>query len=137
MNAHNEQQWPEANYTLGAGGNPNTVDLRVMLAHDVRTPEPLFYVSRWEMSDDERRAHAENIILKLRESYAFGMGEEISNEEMIKIVSDNLPLIYVMQMHTPVPVQITTNDPTNDAYPFIDDFMQPDHELARHTNRKS
>lgn len=129
MNAHNEKQWPEANFTLGAGENKNTLDLRTMIARYPATPDYTFYCSRWEMEEAERRAHAHKILNVLADAgYHQGV---ITSDEAIKLIADNMPLVYLMQAHTPVPVMVTTNDPTDPNYPFVEQFMQRDDELAK------
>lgn len=117
--------FPESNMPLGAGDNPNTIAIRVMLnTHeayrypaqpDPKTGEmkrPLipFYCAKLEFDEQEMKKIRDNIEQK------FSGSATPLTPEQLDMIMQCMPAVYLNCMHSFVPITLTTGIPTEFGY---------------------
>lgn len=103
----------ETNMPLLAGDNPNTNHMRVCLAthpeYNVEDkegkPQPvLFYISKWEMTDEEKKLQEEKIVSAFNKEFEHTPESELTPSAIARFVLDNIAPVYLTIMHGPPPV---------------------------------
>jgi hypothetical protein len=97
----------ESNLTLRAGNNPNTLGLRVMLARHDSVPNALFYVSKWQLQDDEKAVLKDRIADCLN-TMKDGMK---TFPELVDSLTECMGEIYLCAMGAPTPVMVLALKP--------------------------
>lgn len=118
----NSTSFPESNYLLRAGNNPNTNPLRVALctSDEPGLEKTLFYVSHFEMNEQEKEIYLLEMKKKFCEHGDFSIGQI---DKIMKIVSENIPKIWYSAMGGMYPAIISTLP--------LWDFLKPNDDLAR------
>ncbi len=124
----NAIDFKEANITLRAGDNPNTIGLRSCISRWNMMPGFNFYVSKWEMSEHEKEAYKKRLDEILFEHAESDL--ELDYAFIIKTVLDNLPPVYLSQMNAPVPVMVLSESPFDEP-----NFLIPNDDIAGPLNK--
>lgn len=126
----------QSNLTLRAGGNTQTIGLKIALCTNKQIPGPDFFVSRWEMEEYEQNAYREKLTQMITILHAHELTPERIKflvEELIKV----MPKVWVSAMHTPPPVMVLASSPAEDQepYPFQENFLIPNTTKADQLNK--
>lgn len=128
--------FPQANLTLRAGGNSQTIALRIALCEQKSQPGADFYVSKWELEDYEKDAYRETIRLAIHAvDQNSSMTPQQKENQLLNKMMGLLPKIFLAAMHTPPPVMMLAASPVEEPYPFIDDFLRPLNDRAAQLNK--
>lgn len=97
----------ESNMPLAAGGNENTLPMRVCVCeHPDYKPGTIFFASKWEFDPEEKYRIREAIKINLTNK-----NQTPPPEEMLDIIMDCMPNVWLNVMHQPPPVMITMMPP--------------------------
>ena len=115
--------FPEANMTLGAGDNPNTIPLKAMqVSHPLNVDhkgEPIFsIVGKFEFEDDEKQI-IRQIFYEAMKKYwdeVPGARPDQDEEKFLDVFISALPPMYLTIMHGWPPIILSVAHPEKYGY---------------------
>lgn len=106
--------FPEANRTLKAGGNPNTRSLKLAICEHPEFKNIAFFISKWEMDGDEfesQKKHFKKVIEESINRTNIPVSDVVTDSDLALIREDTLNKllasiqpVYLSVMHQPPPV---------------------------------